>query len=122
MTTGALNPVRAGDEVIELIAVFDVGSSGDMTLKYGHGIASCADTATGKYTVTFTDPPPVLLSLLVTFKDDTGVDPLVAQEVVDTFSLADKKAYFEVSDMAGTLAEPASGSDCVIRATFLKTA
>ncbi len=124
MPTSALSPVRAGTEVVKLIAVFDVGSNGDMTIKYGKGIASVADTATGKYTVTFTDPHPILLDMAVRIQSIADEEPLVCKYVVDSFDLAAKTATFEVNEIDETeaLAEPVSGSDCYIEATFLKTA
>jgi hypothetical protein len=123
MPSGAIGPVRASAEIVRVAAVFDVGSSGAHTVKYGKGIASVAKVNTGEYKVTFTEVWPILLDLYVNYHLATGVESLVAHYEVDTFDAAAKTATFKVNEIDETaaLVEPASGSDCYIEATFLKT-
>ena len=121
--SGLLSPKRSYTETFDVEALFDVGGSGAMTIKYGKGIVSCAKTATGKYTVTFSEVGPKLLDLQVSFHMAADSESLVPRPTVDSFSLSAKTAAFEVWEIDETAAqvEPASGSDCFIRATFLKT-
>lgn len=50
---GSLSPQRANSQLETVVCKFDVGASGAHTLSIGHGM-SVAETAPGKYTVTFT--------------------------------------------------------------------
>ena len=125
---GNASPIRCGTEVWKTIAVFDVGASGAMTLKYGKGVVSCAKTGTGAYTVTFTeDVGPVLLDMAVRFQTVAADETLCPHYVVDSFDKTTDPeaptALFEVNEIDETeaLVEPASGSDCYIECTWLKT-
>lgn len=123
MSIGMVSPVRNTTEIIEVSALFDVGASGACTLKYGKGIASVSETATGKYTVTFTDVGEKLLNMDAVFHLAADSETITTRPTVDSFDLSAKTAKFEVWEIDETAAqvEPASGSDLFIRATFLKT-
>ena len=120
---GSITPVRAATEIWETVVLLDVGASGAMTVKYGKGISSVAATATGKYTVTFTEVGSKLLDMQVSFHLAANAESYVARPTVDSFSASAKTAAFEVWEIDETQAqkEPASGSDCCIRVTWLKT-
>lgn len=123
MSLSAVSPVRSTTEIYETIGLFDVGASGAMTIKYGKGFASVVETATGKYTITFTDVGSKLLNLEVQFHLAADSESVVPRTTVDSFDASAKTAKFEVWEIDETAAqvEPASGSDCFIRATWLKT-
>lgn len=114
-----LNPVRNKGELWTMTCVFDVGASGAHALKYGKGM-SVAKSATGKYTVTFTDVDGILVDLEVRYHSAADAESLVPRCTVDSFSRSAKTAAFEVWEIDETAAqvEPASGTDCVIVATF----
>lgn len=125
---GSLVPVRSHGEIWKTCVQLDVGSNGDMTVKYGKGIVSVADTATGKYTVTFTaDAGVKLLDMAVRFHQAADEESIVARMTVDSFdnttNPAAPTAKFEVWEIDETAAqvEPASGADCFIECTWLKT-
>lgn len=124
---GSLVPVRSYGEVWKTVVQLDVGASGAMTVKYGKGIVSVAATATGKYTVTFTpDVGAKLMDMDVKFHMAADSESLVARMTVDSFDNSTPTApiaKFEVWEIDETAAqvEPASGSDCFIECTWLKT-
>ncbi len=119
---GNLSPARVNGDIWEVCCVFDIGASGAHTLKYGNGISGVTRSDTGKFVVNFTDVGSQLLSLDVKVKGAADAEVPIGRETVDTFSRSAKTVAFEVWDIDETAAQvdPASGTDVVITAKFLK--
>jgi hypothetical protein len=121
---GSLKPQRSNQEVIDTIAVFDIGADGAHTRVHGGGM-SVARTAAGKYTITFTEWGPVLVDMTITVWRQTDAESLVARPTDGSFSATatSASAKFEIweIDESAAQVDPASGDRVTIRAVFLKT-
>lgn len=117
---GSLKPMRASTEVIEVTARFTV-SSEVLTKTYGGGI-SAAKTASGKYTLTFTEFGPVLMGLDVKIARAAGDASAVGRESAGTYSASAGTVDIEIWDVATpTLLTVADTDVITITAKFLKT-
>ncbi len=120
----ALSPVRAYDEIWEVIGIYTIGASGAHTKQYGgKGIRSVTRDAEGQFTVLFTDVGSQLLDLKVTvWRTEGSGEGLVIAPKIDSFSRSAKTVEFEVWEIDETAnnVDPASGDRVTIRATFLK--
>lgn len=126
VSSGALSPVRSYTEVWETTVVFDIGAAGAHTVKYGRGISSVTRQAAGQFTVNFTDVGGALLDLEVRYQSVAAGVPVIGKLVVDSFVASPNgggSALFEVFSVTTTpvRVDPASGSDGVITARFLKS-
>lgn len=123
--------VTCATEVVELISLWTIGSTGAHTKTSGvggEGFDSVARTAAGKYTVTFSKGTPrgTLVSLELVHWPAADAQPLDLRPSVGTWtpetSAAKATVKYEAWDNDTTAqTELASGDKVTIKAVFLKT-
>ena len=130
--SGALKPVRARQEVIEAVSVWNIGSTGAHTKTSGvagEGFDSVARTAAGSYTITHTRGVPVGPFLgydVQIFRTATSAAALIPKNVLSAYTAETAAAAatgkYETWDAATpTKTELSSGDKVVITARWLKT-
>ncbi len=94
-------------------------SAAKATGDWSRGIASVAYTATGKYTITFTDVGQQIIGHKITFGQATGVNPLAYTVINGSFSATTKSVdvEFSASD-SGTLTDLLSTDKLYIEFEF----
>jgi hypothetical protein len=121
----------AYDEVLVFVSKWDIGSSGAHTKATncnGSGFASVAQTATGKYTITFARGMPVgpLLDLQLTHwaaadAANLNLRPSVGTFTAETAAAAATVKYEAWDNDTTAQTELASGDQVTIVAIFQKT-
>ncbi len=120
-------PVRSSvPNTFEVIGVWTGGGAAadcsHVATEWNRGIASIVYTsATGCYTITFNDCGAALIGLLITFGQQTGVNPLAYTIRNGTFSSATKSVIVEFSASdSGTLTDLLTTDKLYIVARFAK--
>ncbi len=124
---------RCADEVVSFISMWDIGASGAHTKTAGvpgTGFASVAETAAGKYTITFANdtlPNGPLVDLRITVHQATDEESWVPRPTVSSYvpqaGVTNPTAKYEnwVIDETAAQTELPSGAKVTIEAKFMKT-
>jgi len=124
---GNLKPQRATDRIVQYFSQWTIGASGAHTKTTGvpgTGFASVAETAAGKYTITFSDVAiGGLIGLQLIHWPAADAEPLILAPTDDVYSASAKTAKYEAWAIDETAAqtEIPSGDKVTIIATFLET-
>jgi len=124
-------PERCEDEYLDMVSKWDIGASGAHTKVSGvpgTGFASVAETAAGKYTITFTRGVPLggLVDLVLTHwpavdAANLNLRPSKSGYTAETATAAATMKYEAWDNDTTAQTELASGDQVTITARFLKT-
>ncbi len=123
---------RSPDELITFISVWEIGASGAHTKLAGvpgTGFAGVAETAAGKYTITFTRDIPIgpLVELVITPWHVADEEAYIARPTQGGYTEATDAAAATATYESWVVDETAAQTDwpttaeVTIKATFLKT-
>ncbi len=121
---GSLNTAKVYGDTIEYVSRWTIGASGAHTKVFGKGFSGVAETAAGKYTITFTEVPfGPIVDCTLTHWAQADTEQLVLAPREGTYDAAAKTLKYEAWAVDDTPAqtEIPSGDEVSICVRWLKT-
>jgi hypothetical protein len=124
---GSVTPMVDTDEVLKVTTFWTGAGASDLVKVRGKGVTTCTHSATGKFVLTVTDWPGVLIDAKVVVHRAAGTAPLVGKYNYDTVSkpaAGSSSGTIEIEfwDLATpSKTNPASSEPVSIELTFGKT-
>lgn len=126
MSLGNAFPIRSTiPDTVKVQGVWTGGGAGQdcthVAADWNRGVASVVyNSATGKYLMTFMDVGQQIVGHNIRVCGLTGVDPVVVNLLIGTFSTSAKTVEVEFSDLAGTLIDLLTTDKLLVDVEFAK--